>query len=129
MYNLYMKYTYKYKILTEYFLEKRNEREGGVEGYNTPFTVTFDELSNIGLNDKKEIIEMLKIIKTEVVYPFNENGNEVKTVVLNYILEEDTIKINDSSRNNLKQFLKKIEKDTGQSGITVDFVDRRPKTY
>lgn len=116
-----MRFSYKYLIITNFFLNKRNIRRNGVEGYNTDFFVTTEELRTIGFRNKEEVENILDIMKTEMVRPTDENGDKYNSHVINdYSYGNETYTIIGCTTKNLKQFEKKIKKDFKNSIIKCD---------
>lgn len=119
-----MRYPIKYINLIDFFLEKRDQTRGGVEGFHTPFCFNFEEIKKLGLLeiDIKEILEKMKYevvkVKDEDDEPWERN------VLKNYKITNGEVKIFDCTTDQLKQYKKKIINKLKKSVIECD-----PKCY
>lgn len=114
-----MKYTINYFILADLFIKKRDVAQGGVDGNNSDFKLTKRDLEDSKLN-KVEVIKMLKVLKTEEVWPKDEDGEKYRdTVIKNYSIISNGIKIIGCTTDKLNRFKRKIKNDLNKSVIKV----------
>ena len=116
-----MKYPARWIYLTDFFLAKRDVKQGGVEGYSTPFSFTMSELAQYTLSNKDEIIKMIGSMMTETVWTRDTSDEKHKTTVIErYEDNGGVITVFSCSTDQLNAFKEKIKKDLKESLIQLN---------
>ena len=103
-------YPKKYINLINLFLKKRDVKQGGVEGFTTPFNFTINELKPYIIN-KKEIIEMLDLMKKKQIDIITHDKYIITIPIIEkYEIKKDKITIFDCSTEKLENFKEIINK-------------------
>ena len=114
-----MKYTINYFTLADLFIKKRDVARGGVEGNNSNFKLTKKDLEDSKLN-KVEVIKMLKVFKTEEVWPRDEDGDKRReTVIRDYEVNSNSITIVGCTTDKANRFKRKEKNNLKKSVIKV----------
>lgn len=110
-----------YIQLLNLFLEKRDIKKGGVQGYDSTFVVTIEDLRRLGISIRRAS-GMLDVLVMEKVWIKDEDGDKHRVKVLEgYQVATDggSIKIIDCSTEKIKQCIKKINSKVRYSSIRI----------
>ena len=113
-----MTYPRKYIYLINFFLKKRDIKQGGVEGFATPFNFTINELSSYAL-DEKDIIEMLDVMKKDPIDIIIDDNILTEPIVEDYKIKGDEITVFNCTTEKLKKYKKKIKSKLSKSLIEL----------
>lgn len=111
----------KYVSLLEFFLDKRNDTKGGVEGFETSFSFSFDELDEETGITSDELQEMLRVLCEDQI--MTEDGKE--PIVGNAIIQENTVTIKNCTIEKITKYIEKIKRKLGPDLLKVNTKERR----
>ena len=112
----------KYVILLDFFLDKRDAMKGGVDGFGTPFSFSFEELENGTGIPREDLPYMLeKVFSKEPVK--TDDGTEY--LIKGFSQNGDVITIENCTIEKLTKYRKKL---VAASGIDLLKVDQKNKT-
>lgn len=107
-----MKDNHLYVGFIEFCLDKRDPSRGGVEGFDTPFSFTLDELSqqkgiSVSVEKIKEVLDRMSL--DEVYVPVSD-GHVKETIVSDYDIDDNgVITVRGSTSQKLDAYGRKFE--------------------